>query len=346
MNKKKLLPSYLDDKVVFSMIGVTLISFFIMAYKYKTYTPCQDFTIDAKSPTGHFYTGEIIRFATAGAKSFKKWEWHFGDEEIDRTAVSYASHAYDQPGEYTITVTANGTCTEYRTIVITRAPVIENPLLIPKIICPQSAEVGKAVSFSDTTNGATQWEWRFGETGTVDATSRAASYVYTSPGIKSISLIVNNDPRQYISCKVMVNLPAPEAPKNRPPAGGGRQIVINAKPETDPLEPEPVTNKPPEIVKAPEISFQQFEANLKAVSNGYKTAEDFAPYLCDNLNVQTLLNGESLTFRELCNKFASFKSSKKIKQLSVHLTKNSQSNCIILVTVVLKKRENLIDRIF
>ncbi len=349
MNKRRLSPSYLDDRVIFSMIGVALVSFIIMGYKYRTYTPCRDFKVSSYAL--HYYAGEVIRFET-DVRNFRKWQWNFGDDQSNETNVASAVHAYDIPGEYTVTVTVNGSCTEYKTVLISPAPVVEDPLLTPRIVCPQSAEVGKPVTFADSTAGALQWEWRFGETATIDATSRNASYIYTSPGLKTVSLIVNNDPRQTAICKIVVNPPAPPPlPKeNNRPSGGGGVIIVPAKPNTNPLNEQlPVTNEPapaPVIVRAPDIGREQFETELRAVANGYKTAESFSSYLCGNLNIQVSLNGSEITFTELCNKIASFGTAKKIKRLNVQLVKNERSNCIVALVVNLRKKENFIEKIF
>jgi len=349
MPKRKLTGSYLDEKVVLSMIAVAVVSFFVMAYKFKTHKTCGDFTINSYAL--HYYAGEVVRFETTN-KKFSRWRWNFGDDQSNETTVGSVAHAYDVSGEYTVTVTVDGGCTEYRTVLISPAPVVKDPLLTPKILCPQSAEVGKPVVFSDSTNGASQWEWRFGETATIDATSRSASYVYTSPGLKTVSLIVNNDPRQTAICKIVVNTPAPDPlPRQAPkPSGGGGVIIVPAKPSTSPLNEQlPTTSQPaapPPIVRAPDISREQFETELKAVANGYKNAESFARYLCDNLNIQVSLNGSEVTFTELCNKIASLKSSKKIKRLNVQLVKNERSNCIVALVVNLKKRENLLEKVF
>lgn len=349
MAKRKLTGTYLDEKVVLSMIGVAIVSFFIMAYKFKTYKPCTDFSINSYAL--HYYAGEVVRFETS-SKGFSRWRWNFGDDQSNETTVGSVVHAYDVPGEYTVTVTVDGSCTGYRTVVISPAPVVKDPLLTPKIVCPQSAEVGKAVVFTDSTSGAHQWEWRFGETATIDATSQLASYVYTSPGLKTVSLIVNNDPRQTAICKIVVNPPAPDPLPKQPvkPSGGGGVIIVPARPTTNPLnEQMPESSAPPApapIVRAPEISREQFETELKAIANGYKTAESFSKYLCDNLNIQVSLNGSEVTFTELCNKIASFKSSKKIKRLNVQLVKNERSNCIVALVVNLRKRENFIEKVF
>jgi hypothetical protein len=99
-------------------------------------------------------------------------------------------------------------------------------------------------------------------------------------------------------------------------------------------------------VKAPDVSGVEFESMLRAVANKQKTAQSFSVYLCGNLNVQTSLNGQEITFTELCNKLSALKSEKKIKRMTVQLMKNERTGCVIALFVTLKEKEGLLNRIF
>lgn len=341
MEKRRIIPSRLDENVIMVMLITAVLAVLTMTFRYKHYEPCVPFKITTHA--GHYYTGEVIRFET-NARRFSKLHWDFGDNQSNATAVSSAVHAYDQPGEYTVALTLNGECTEYKNIVITSAPKVVDSVMIPRFVFPQSAEVGKPVQFRDTTPGATQWEWRFGETAAVDATGKEPTYTYRSPGLKTISLVLNNNPQQLAVGKVYVNAAAPPV---RKPAGGGKMpvIVIRDKPEALPLS-EQLPHPPEEIRRAPDISRQEFENQLRAVASSFKNAQSFGPYLCGNLNVQTSLNGNEITFSELCNKLASLKNEKKIKRLNVQMIKNDKTNCIVALIVNMKLRESIFEKIF
>lgn len=338
---KYILNNRVDDRAIIAMIIPAVFSLVIMAWRSTNHTVCLPFSITARS--AHYYTGEVVRFES-NIQQFQALHWDFGDEQGNDTKISSAVHSYDRPGDYTVALTVNEECTEYLRVTIGAAPRIENPRLAVTFVAPQSAEVGKPVLFSDTTVGATGWEWRFGETATVDATDRSPKYTYTTPGLKTVTLVINNDEHQMGIAKIYVNPPA--TPKHRDRAE--RPIVVVQKPA--PGGPAPATDsvkkEEPPIVKAPDITNEQFEAQLRAVANKQKTADSFSPYFSGNLNVEANLNGQMMPFTELCNKFSALKSEKKIKKLSVQLIKNDKTNSIIALFVNLKEKEGLFSKIF
>jgi hypothetical protein len=217
---------------------------------------------------------------------------------------------------------------------------------MPRFVCPQTAEVGKPVIFQDTTAGAHSWEWRFGETAVIDATSSTANYTYKTPGLKTISLVINNDPKQLGVCKVYVN--EKQVSPSRSAAHQPKQppfIVVPAKPVTPSIEEQnhtqPAATEPPKA-HGVEISKEDLEKQLRLVANNLYKADNFSQYFCNNLNIPVSLNGTEVTFTQLCNKLSSIKNDKKIKQLNVQQIKNSETNCIIGLNVSLKmKREFL-----
>lgn len=345
MENKKIQLAYLDEKVILTMIIAALLGLVITGFKYKNYEHCFDYHIKAKA---NFYrTDEPIRFET-DALYATEFQWDFGDNENSQTNINSAVHAYNLPGEYMVSLTVNGKCTEYKTIYITKAPKLENPMLMPRFVCPQMAEVGKPVTFQDTTAGAHSWEWRFGETAVIDATSSTANYVYKTPGLKTVSIILNNDPKQLGVCKVYVNDKkiSPSKSNARVPA---RQqpafIVVPAKPQTPSLEEQnrvqPAVTEPakPQGVT---IGKQELEGKLRMVVNNYLTADNFSPYFCNNLNVPVSLNGTEITFSQFCNKLGSIKNDKKIKQLNVQQIKSSETNCLIGLNVSLKMKQGFL----
>jgi len=341
---RQILNQRVDDRAILTMIIPAVLSLLVMAWRFTNHTVCRDFHVLARS--NHYYTGEVVRFES-NITAYNTLRWDFGDNEGNDSKISSAVHSYDQPGEYTASLTVNGECTEYVRVVIVPAPHVENPRLTPTFIYPQSAEVGKPVQFNDTTLGAAQWEWRFGETATVDATEKAPKYTYTTPGLKTVTVVINNDPQQMGLCKIYVN---PAAQPKRKDRGGDRPaIVVNRVGPPLKNVPDTAAVKKPEevtVTKAPEISDAGFEVLLRGVANKEKTADHFAPYFCGNLNVQANLNGKVMPFTELCNKFSTLKSEKRIKKLSVQLVRNEKTNCIIALFVNMKEKEGLFNKIF
>ena len=342
----------LDERVILTMLGVALLAMIIMAARYKSHEVCVPFYI--KTVAQHYNAGEVIRFETNA--SGKHFFWDFGDGQVNDTKGFTVVHAFDEPGEYTVALTTQANCTEYKTVMIAPAPKTADPALVPEFICPQSAEVGKPVQFQDTTRGATRWEWRFGETATVDATYRVATYTYTTPGLKTVSIVINNNEQRMGICKIYVNPAAPPPVKSESKSGGSGGargiVVIPEKPTNDPLgggttaEPLPTAPPPPVIVRAPDITSKEFENGLRAVVNNFKNAQSFSAYLCGNLNLQVSFNGAAVSFTEMCNRLSAIKNEKKIKRLNVQLIKNEQTNCIIAMVVDFKEKEGFLSKIF
>jgi PKD repeat protein len=51
--------------------------------------------------------------------------------------------------------------------------------------------VGKNVQFTDASTGATSWAWDFEDDGTTDATVKNPTFAYTTPGLKTVKLVIN-----------------------------------------------------------------------------------------------------------------------------------------------------------
>lgn len=338
MENKKIPSAYLDEKVILTLIIVSLAALLFTAFKYSNYKPCGGFQLRTQAES--YRTGDPIRFETNARTN--EYHWDFGDNESDQTNIASVVHAYNEPGEYTIALTINDNCTEYKTLYITRAPKIVNPVLLPTFVCPQTAEVGKPVDFDDTTNGARSWEWRFGETATVDATSQSATYTYKTPGLKTITLVINGDLQQIGTCKIYVN-----PPPARKPSGGGQGpspiIIVPAKPNSPTLDDQRESGETtPSKPQGQAISKQDLEAMLRKVVNDLAKAEDFAPYICNNMNMPVSLDGKEITFRELCTKLSAIKGEKKIKELSVQQIKNNETGCILSLNVHLRMRKGIL----
>lgn len=336
---------YLDDRVILAMLIISLAALMITSFRYINNEHCFSFTIRARAD--FFRTGEPIRFET-DAPYARDFQWDFGDDESNETKINSVIHSYNQPGEYIVSLTVNGKCVEYKNILISKAPKLENPLLMPTFICPQSAETGSPVIFQDTTAGARSWEWRFGETASVDATSSTARYIYRTPGLKTISLVINNDPHQIGVCKVYVNDKAATDRSKEISRQHNRQqspvIALHEKPGVPPLSEQEntVPVKEPPKPTGVNISKEELESKLRMVVNNFLKADSFAPYLCNNLTMPVVLNGTEITFTQLCTKLSSLQNEKKIKELKVQPIKNNDTNCIISMNVTLKLKKSFL----
>ena len=343
MQNKNIQSAYLDEWVILTMVFISIAALMFAIFRYSKHEYCSPFDVSTKAE--FFRTGEPIRFQT-NATGIRSLQWDFGDSKGNQTRINSAVHVYDQPGEYLVSLTLNDMCSEYKTVYISKAPRLENPLLTPLMFCPQAAEVGKPVQFKDSTNGARNWEWRFGETATIDATSSEPTYTYQSAGLKTVSLVVNGNPQQLAVCKLYVSEPVEAKSKLKGgKTGGSRQpsfVIVPAKPVTPSLDAQQQPTVEAPKPKAESINRPDLELRLRKVADGLVDVNAFAPFLCGNLNAPVSLNGQEITFAQLCNKLAALKNSKQIKTLNVQQIKNGETNCIISLNVNLKTKKGFL----
>jgi hypothetical protein len=124
---------------------------------------------------------------------------------------------------------------------------------------------------------------------------------------------VNGDSSRMVKKRIQV-FPAPAS--NRPD-----NFVPPPFPVQD-TKPEPAITPQPEKPKVPSITDDEFRVMLTQVNNKQKTVQDFAPYLCNNLNARVLLNDKDVkTFSEFCN---AIRGKKRIKIEMVNLIKDPE----------------------
>src|SRR5690606_25093224 len=97
-------------------------------------------------------------------------------------------HTYTSPGTYPITLTytiLGCTYTKHDTFYINAKPTAGFSAA-PTTICP-----GQAVSFTNSSTGATGYTWLFGDGTTSGATN--SSHIYSTPGNYTVRLVASNN---------------------------------------------------------------------------------------------------------------------------------------------------------
>jgi hypothetical protein len=338
--RKKFNPRFrIDDNVFISMGLLCLLAIGVLAFRYSTHKPCKPVPINITAAA--YEAGTPIHVTTAA----KQCVWNFGDNSPEEHGAS-AIHTYKAAGKYTLVATVNGHCVEVHRMVI-KDPALREDGFRPVLLMPDTAYVNRPVTFIDSTPNATTWQWKFGETGLIDATGKTPVYIYKTPGVKTIALTVNGRMDKTIlrtlyikdhelnnnSPKSMANQRDNNAfPKNDRPAGqpaGGHTLNI-------PKEPK---------AKAPEITNEALAEALQQVITGQKTAADFAPYMCGDTRIMVLYNGASLSFEDMCAKLKEFKKEKKASRPNVLQIIDGATGCIKTLNVTVKKK-GLLNRIF
>lgn len=113
------------------------------------------------------------------------YSWSFGDGQTNSS--TNPAHTYTNAGSYTVTLTAigaGGTNTLGRTnyIVVTNPP----PPVASFTGSPTSGSAPLTVNFANTSTGATNYNWNFGDGGSSAATNPA--HTYTNAGTYTVTL--------------------------------------------------------------------------------------------------------------------------------------------------------------
>ncbi|MFI5195469.1 MAG: PKD domain-containing protein [Chitinophagales bacterium] len=121
--------------------------------------------------------------------SISSYQWNFGDGSPIVSGGVSISHTYTTPGTYTCTVnivTANG-CTAMAVLpVLVGIHPVASFTATPTTVC-----YGHPVVFTNTSTGATNYLWLFGDGST--STTTNPTYTYPLPGVYTDTLIAYNN---------------------------------------------------------------------------------------------------------------------------------------------------------
>ncbi len=316
-----------DKSILVLLAGIMLVALTVFSFKAITHKPCEivNFDIQAK----HYRVGEIIRFKDFSEQA-ERLEWDFGDDSEYRHDAN-PFHTYEAPGTYDITLTVNGSCDYTKTVVIAEKRFVIDSSRIAAFEIPSTIKVGELLSAKDLTKNATSWEWRFGETAAVNSTYQNPTYAYKTPGLKTVTLIVNGDPRYSTQKKINVlrnggmALPPPKPKTYKKKKSKGLPVKPGGV-GTGSVVPNP--NEQANIEKTI-ISRKAFAEMLIKVSDEEANAGDFDPYVCGNLEIPVYTKGKQLTFVEFCSKIQG----KNIKIKALEILRNKKTNCIEYISI-------------
>lgn len=341
----------IDLRVVFFFAILLLIGIVLFIVQLFNHVDCEDAQFYIFSDQSQ--TEESIEFydKTPNAKS---WKWNFGDgSETD--VRKHTFHIYKKPGKYLVTLTINGGCTHTKEIDI-KYKYAADKLGSPHIIVPKFITAGKPTYFKSISDDAKTWEWAFGENKGIDETSANPVYTFSTPGEKTITLVINGD-FSLVSKKVIYVHPR-VIKKTNPldvtsyeyekkaeafalPRGTVKKDPLEDMLQYVPVAPKTKTQKDSinSVKKAPKISEDQFEILLNKVAEGSKVKDDFSDYLCDDLDIPVVKNdSDLLTFSQLCSALKG----KKIRIESIRLNKDKQNNCVKGLNISYKVKKYLI----
>lgn len=322
------------DRSVYFTIGIMcLLSIVICGYKLIGYEDCT--TVSFSVNAAQTITGRLIRFIdlTPGARA---WEWDFGDS----STVSHEKsplHIYNRAGTYEVSLRVNGRCYAAKKLtVFNDRPSLPDSANFPRFSAPLTATVGETVYFADNTPGSQRWQWSFGESLRPDDTTRAPGYTYRTPGIKTVTLVVNGREQYRTSQRITVFAKPLQAPAGNMAPRKSYRYKAKEEPQVSaaPLPP-PIT--PVKEEKAPELSRIQLENWLMQISEEKLTPIVLQPYVCNSPDIPVRVNGKSSTLKAFCNEIRG----KKIMIRNLDMSRNEENGCITYIRIDYKRKKVL-----
>jgi len=171
----------------------------------------------------------VVKFANTTAGRVDSWEWDFGDGTRS-SDVKSPVHTYNQPGSYTVKLTAtNSGGTSIKTAA---TPITANPPPVPVAnftMAPAHGDAPLAVRFRNRTVGKVDsWLWDFGDNST--STDANPSHVYAQAGSYSVKLSATNvggtGTKTSVTPIVVTLPPLPVANFSVTPASGHLPLTV------------------------------------------------------------------------------------------------------------------------
>lgn len=129
-----------------------------------------------------------VQFNNTSTGNPTSWLWNFGDGSNNTTKNPV--HTYNQPGNYTVTLTASNAAGSNTTAKINYISVFTVPVA-NFTASPTSGNAPLVVQFTDiSTNSPTSWQWDFGDGNT--STLQNPVHMYSQSGNYTISLTASN----------------------------------------------------------------------------------------------------------------------------------------------------------
>ncbi|WP_445456821.1 PKD domain-containing protein [Flavobacterium sp. HNIBRBA15423] len=281
MNANNQIKTHFDNKVIITFMLVFILSCGLLAFKKSNEMDCSVF--DFKTDTTFYMVDDLITFTEDSEKSYS-WRWYFGDG----TDISYKSkvvHSFSKPGSYKIKLLVNKTCEVEKTIKVMPKPVVEvKEQLLVDFDSPVRVTQGDVVQFTDKTEGAEIWEWKFGESSKIDSREKNPKYKFSTLGVKTVSLVVNGDKKNRVLRDIVVVAKAIKTNNRKP----DRNKVISVDtipkvfsvPETTPI-----------VIKT--INETELEKLLYSVSDNKISLINFKNQFCLDNAPKVRVNSDS-----------------------------------------------------
>lgn len=300
MSSGKNMSAYLDRKVVTFFIVVFILAAGSFSFRYANYETCGEvsFSLDIKEPTA----GNMVQFK-GYSEGAKEWEWDFGDGTAKK-GLKDQLHVFNMEGDYIVRLLVNNKCERIETVHVKPEIIVIDSTKFPVFSLPKSIKVGQRLIVTDSTENASSWEWRFGETANVNAATKTAEYIYEEPGLKTVSLLVNGD-INFISKKKINVIPLKGSQKRISEItkkSRDDKLGIKSAPSGDPIKPAGQNNPTPisEPEPEPTLTNQNIKTKIMMIAKGQMTPKSISEFFCGDANPLIVVNDRSFTYNTFC----------------------------------------------
>ena len=174
----------------------------------------------------------------AGSADTHTYDFDFGDgSPVVSGASDTVSHAYEDNGTYTLTVTVTdddgGSVTDTLTITIENGPPVIQSLTVPAT-ADEGATVTMSVVATDSPSDTLTYDWEFGDT--ASGAGETVTHVYADDGLYTVTVFVTDDDGgsdQMTATITVVNV-VPTITSLVVPAGDEGDVLALSAAATDP----------------------------------------------------------------------------------------------------------------
>lgn len=320
----------IDKRVIRTFIMLLVVCTSLLAYKIYSNQPVPE--VDFVVLGDLHVEGEMIAFEnlTVGGSSY---EWDFGDSTEISTEKAPV-HIYEEVGEYTVSLIVDGYYALEQEIAVVEQEKELPKVVRPRIICATSVDVGKPIAFDCKAKNAQSFKWLFGDAKGSTSSSKTAQFIYTRPGYKTVTLIVNNDVNQKAVRKIYV-----KKRKNKTTD----RIIKQSKPRAPIKEEGPILtkigNKRVEVLPkaAPIIMLtdEEYKELFFQIVAGQEDVSELQKYLCKGAKL--IVNGEAMGLAKLVENLKDVEYTIKDYELK------KTSSCVTQITFNYKIKRNILN---
>ena len=138
-----------------------------------------------------------VTFTDQSSNSPTGWAWNFGDTTNNTSTSQNPQHTYNNPGTYTITLTATNSggsdsLTRTNYISVNSAPVSPPSPVASFTATPLTGTRPLVVQFTNNSTNGTSYLWNFGDNTTSSSSSSSFNHTYSVAGTFTVSLRATN----------------------------------------------------------------------------------------------------------------------------------------------------------